>query len=174
MNIKQVKWLFAVLAVVMASVVLADPAQDVELAEKALHEDDLPKAMELYKAAALQSYAPAQVRYAELLDDAEENETAVFWFKIATEQGSAAGEMGLGAMYIKGEGVKPDPDKGLYWIRHAAEQNYLPAVDLLVKTYQGQAQFWEEKAAFLKAKADAERTATEKAATEKTTDKPSK
>jgi len=147
----------------MTSAALADPVHDAELAEKAIEVQDLPRAMELFRAAALQSYAPAQIRYAELLDAAEEDELAVFWYRIAIEQGSAAGEMGLGGMYLKGEGVKKDEEKALSLIQHAA-QSYLPAAELLEKYYRDQAKFWEGKASSLKAKATAE----------KTTDKPSK
>lgn len=164
MNIKQGKWLFAILAVAMALAALADPAQDTELAEKAYNSENLPGAMELLSKAALQSYTPAQVRYAELLDYAEDDEKAVFWYKIAIEQGSPAGEMGLGIMYFKGEGVKQDTEKSLYWIRHSAEQNYLPAVEYLVNFYRGEAKKWEDTSRFLKAKAAAEKAASEKAA----------
>lgn len=167
MNIKQGKWLFAVLAVAMALMALADPVQDTELAEKEYRADNLPRALELFGNAALQGYAPAQVRYAELLDYAEDDEKSVFWYQIAVEQGSAAGEMGLGLMYLKGEGVKHDTEKALYWIRHSAEQSYLPAVEHLVNYYRIESKNWEDRAKFLKAKAVAEKAAIEKAAAEK-------
>ncbi|MDH4234431.1 MAG: hypothetical protein OEV15_04780 [Gallionella sp.] len=167
MNIKQGKWLFAVLAVAMASMALADPAQDTELAEKEYKSDNLIRALELFGNAAMQGYAPAQVRYAELLDYAEEDEKSVFWYQIAVEQGSAAAEMGLGMMYLKGDGVKQDAEKSLYWIRHSAEQSYLPAVEYLVNYYRGEAKKWEDAAKFLKEKAAAEKAAIEKAAAEK-------
>lgn len=167
MKIKQGNWLLGVSAAVMAFGAFADPAQDIELAEKAFNDQNLPMAMELLNKAALQSYAPAQVRYAELLDYAEEDQSAVFWYSVAIEQGSLAGELGLGGMYLKGEGVKKDTEKGLYWIQHAAEQGYFPAADTLARYYRGHAQTWEEKATFLKAKADAEKASAEKAAAEK-------
>lgn len=144
----------------MVQVAFADPGRDAGLAEKAYNAGDLPGAMELLRKAAVQSYAPAQVRLAELLDAAEEDEEAVRWLRIAAEQGSAAGELGLGGMYLKGEGVERDPVKAIYWFRRAAEQNYLPAVELLARGYRTGgfgseadiklAQFWENRASALK------------------------
>lgn len=174
MNVKSGKWLFAALTMVMGSVAFADPVQDAELAElaeKAIYADDLPKAMELLNKAALQGYAPAQARLGDILDIAEDKERAVFWYNISVEAGSAAGEMGLGNMYLKGEGVKKDADKGVYWIRRAAEQNYLPAMELLVKTLRHQAQIWEDKAEAMKVNLAAEKEVAEKAAAEKAADK---
>lgn len=161
------KRLFALLTLAMASAAFAGPEQDTALAEKAFNAGDLPKALEFLRKAAVLSYAPAQVRLGELLDYAEENEEAVRWFNIAIEQGSAAGELGLGIMYLKGEGVKRDAEKALYWIVHAAEQNYLPAMELLIYGYRDgglgsapnieQAQFWEAKVGALKNSAAAEK-----------------
>lgn len=148
----------------------ANPEQDTELAEKAFNAGDLPKTLELLRKAAAQSYAPAQVRLGEVLDYAEEDEEAVRWFNIAVEQGSAAGELSLGFMYLKGEGVEQDFEKALYWIRRAAEQNYFPAAEFLARGYRmggfgsgvdiEQAQFWEARASALKSSTAAEKTET--------------
>lgn len=160
MNGMQGKGLFAVLIMAMAAVALADPEQDTGLAEKAFNAGDLPKTLELLRKAAAQSYVPAQVRLGEILDYAEEDEEAVRWFNIAVEQGSAAGELNLGAMYLKGEGVGQDFEKALYWIRRAAEQNYFPAAEFLARGYRmgglgsgvdiEQAQLWEARASAMK------------------------
>lgn len=162
------KWLIAVLAAAMASMAFADPEQDAALAEKAYDAGDVPVAIKLFRKAAVQNFIPAQVRLAEVLDYAEEDEEAVRWLRMAAEQGSAAGELGLGIMYLKGEGVEQDSEKAMYWFRSAAEQNYVPAVEYLARVYRmgdvglvvdiEQAQFWEARANTLKNSTAAEKT----------------
>ncbi|MCL5059879.1 MAG: sel1 repeat family protein [Candidatus Thermoplasmatota archaeon] len=144
----------------LSAVALADPAQDTAHAEEAFRVGDLVKAMALLKQAAEQNYPPAQARLAELLDVAEQNEEAVRWFRKAADQGSAAGEFGLGRMYAAGEGVEKDAGKAVFWIRRAAEKDYLPAVDVMAQAYRigdlglaidiQQSQFWETRSQTLK------------------------
>ncbi|TAN73710.1 MAG: sel1 repeat family protein [Gallionella sp.] len=170
MSGKQGKWLLAVSAAAMAAMAFAGPEQDAELAEKAYGAGDVPGAMELFRKAAAQNNAGAQVRLAELLDAGDEDEEAVRWLRKAAEQGSAAGELGLGLMYLKGEGIGRDSEKAIYWFRRAAERNYLPAVEFLARGYRmggfgagvdiEQAQFWEARVGALKGSTAAEKTKT--------------
>lgn len=161
------KWLVVLLVAAMVSTAFATPEEDTELAEKAYNAGDLPKTIALLGKAAVQGYAPAQVRLGEVLDYAEEDEEAVRWYRKAIEQGSAAGELGLGIMYLKGEGVAQDSEKALYWVGRAAGKNYLPAVEYLARGYRvgdfgsgvniEQAEFWEAKAISLKSNIAAEK-----------------
>lgn len=114
----------------------AGPAQEAELAEKEFARGDLIAALGLWRKAAQEGYAPAQVRLADMLDKAEEDEEAFAWYRKAATQGDAAGEFGLGQMYGKGEGVKKDVEQARAHVLHAAEQNHPPAVQLMMEAHR--------------------------------------
>lgn len=134
---------------------LAGPEQDTELAEKEFARGDLVVSMGLWRKAAQEGYAPAQVRLADILDKAEEDVEAVDWYRKAAVQGNAAGEYGLGQMYLKGEGVKKDAEQARVNVLRAAEKNHLPAVLLMMEAYRtggmglaidpGKADEWEAR-----------------------------
>lgn len=156
--------------------VLADPAEELAQGEIAFNREDLTKAMELFTLAAKQGYAPAQVRLGEILDASEYDKEAVDWYRKAAEQGDAAGEYSVGHMYITGEGVEKNAEKALYWLRRAAEKDYLIAVRSLAQAYRRggmglaidleQAKLLEDRANYLDAvaKKAAAKKAAEKAA----------
>jgi len=134
---------------------VAGPEQDTELAEKEFARGDLLASMGLWRKAAQQGYAPAQVRLADILDKAEEDVEAADWYRKAAVQGNAAGEYGLGQMYLKGEGVKKDFEQAQSYILRAAGKDYLEAVVLMMEAYRTggmgvavditQADAWEAK-----------------------------
>ena len=105
---------------------LAGPEQDSELAVKEFARGDLVAAIALWRKAANEGYAPAQVWLGDILDKAEEDQEAVEWYRKAAAQGSPAGEYGLGQMYAKGEGVKKDFAEAQTHILRAAQKE-LPA-----------------------------------------------
>lgn len=129
-------WVGVVLGVVIASGAAAGPEQDNELAEKEFARGDLMVSMELWRKAALVGYAPAQARLGDILDKSEEDKEAVDWYRKAAAQGNAAGEFGLGQMYLKGEGVEKDVEKARTYIRLAAEKNELLAVVMMMNAYR--------------------------------------
>lgn len=157
MRTKYRKWVLlgAMLCSLDASVAIAGPQQDTELAEKEFTNGDLISAMALWRKAGQQGYAPAQARMGDMLDDAEDDKEAVEWYRKAVEQGSAAGEYGLGVMYLKGEGVGKDEEKARSFILRSANKNYVPAMRLMVEFYKAgatglpldleQAGKWEDK-----------------------------
>ena len=53
--------------------------------------------------------------------------TAAAWFERAAAQGSAAAQTKLGRMLLAGEGVERDKERGMHWVRLAAEQGHGPA-----------------------------------------------
>ena len=134
---------------------VAGPEQDVELAEKEFARGDLMASMALWRKAAQQGYAPAQVRLADILDKSEEDEEAVAWYRKAATQGNAAGEYGLGQMYAKGEGVKQDLAQARSYTLRAAEKDYVAAVSLMMEACRNgglglardlaQAEVWETR-----------------------------
>ncbi len=152
----------------------ATPAEQLAEAEKSMSSGDLITGFRLLRAAAEAGYAPAQSRFGEILDKAEEDKEALEWYRKASEQGDAAGEYGLGMEYATGEGVAKDVAQALHWVRRAADKNFLLAVETLAAAYKTGglglpvdlklSQEWFAKAAALRA-ADP-RHAPEKAAKE--------
>ena len=90
-------------------------------------------AMTLFTKAAKQGYAPAQLRLGEILDASDYDKEAVDWYRKAAVQGYAAGEYRLANMYLIGEGVEKNAGKGLYWLKLAAEKDYIPALRSLAQ-----------------------------------------
>lgn len=118
------------------AVALAGPAQETELAEKEFARGDLVTSLALWRKAAQTGYAPAQARLGDILDKAEEDVEAVEWYRKAAAQGNASAEYGLGQMYVKGEGVKKDPEQARLYVLRAAEKDYLAAVTMMMEAYR--------------------------------------
>lgn len=145
----------AIFCCLNAPMAMAAPQQDAEAGEVAYRKGDLMAAMALWRKAAEAGYAPAQVRLAGALDDAEQDEEAVQWYRKATAQGSVPGEFGLGVMYLKGEGIAKDFEKARFHILRAANQNHVPALRTMSELYkvggaglpadQAEAEKWEDR-----------------------------
>jgi len=135
--------------------------EDSALALEYYSQGVLGSAMELWTAAALRNYTPAQTRLGFALDYAQFDILAVGWLMMAASQGHAEGELGLGGMYLKGEGLQRDLKMAAYWIRAAAEQDFAPAIKMMDAAYREpdsegnflgaaakdkqQAEYWAEK-----------------------------
>ena len=87
---------------------------------------------------------------------AQDHRQAVRWYRKAAEQGSAAAQNNLGAMYSNGKGVPKDDQQAVQWYRKAAEQGSAAAQHNLGLMYKsgegvaqdhGQAVRWYRKAA---------------------------
>lgn len=129
--------------------------KDTELAEKSYLKGDVITAISLWRKVAERGYAPAQVRLAEMLDAAEDDQEAVKWYEKAAKQDNTAGKYGLGILYVKGEGVKKDMEKGRELILEAASKNFMPAMVSIRDFYKmgavglpvdpGQVAIWQHK-----------------------------
>ena len=134
---------------------VAGPEQDAELALKEFNRGDLIVAITLWRKSAQEGYAPAQVWLGDILDKAEEDVEAADWYRKAADQGNADGEFGLGQMFLKGEGVKKDFEKGRVYILRSAEKNNVYALKMMMEAYRNggmglpvdvaQADAWEAK-----------------------------
>jgi len=86
----------------------------------------LPKAVELYEAAAKAGDAQGQHNYAHMLQNGfgvERNlSAAARWYRAAAEQGLAVAQDNLATMYMHGSGVEKDRTEAVRWRRKAAEQ----------------------------------------------------
>ena len=123
------------LALVVPAVSDAAPADDHKRGEQAYRSGDVVAAMAALRRAADQGYAPSQVLLAEILDRAEFDEEAIGWYRKAAEQGDAAGEYGVGTMYLAGEGVKKDAGQAWFWFSRAADKKYGPAIIALASAH---------------------------------------
>ena len=135
----------------------ATPQEDTRKGMEAFHEGDTIGAMQLYRKAAEEGYAPAQEKLANILDQSELNEEAITWFRKAAEQNNAEGQYGLGMMYLTGDGIETDPEQGLGLITAAAEQGLFRAMVSMFHFFKNgdhglqvdlkQAVYWLEKMA---------------------------
>jgi TPR repeat protein len=151
------KWalLGALACCLAAPMVIAGPQQDTEAAETSYRKGDYIAAIGLMRNAAQAGYAPAQVRLADILDSGDQHEEAVEWYRKAADQSSLAGEYGLGLMYLKGAGIAKDNEKARFHVLRAANQNYVPAIGMMVELYKAgaaglpvdlaEAEKWEDK-----------------------------
>ena len=111
------------------------PADDYKRGEQAYRSGDVVTAMASLRRAADQGHAPSQVLLAEILDRADFNEEALGWYRKAAAQGDAAGEYGVGAMLLAGEGAKKDPGQAWFWFTRAAEKKFEPALIALANAH---------------------------------------
>lgn len=123
----------ALLALLAAAPSRGASEDDFRAGEKAYLAGDVIGAMGALRRAADAGHAPAQALLAEILDRAEFNEEALAWYRRAAEQGLAAGEFGLGTMYLSGEGVRADRSQALFWFARAAEKDHAEAIFALAQ-----------------------------------------
>ncbi|NOU01794.1 MAG: sel1 repeat family protein [Gallionella sp.] len=137
---KYLFWIGLLSFLMVSPIASATPAEDFASAEKSFNEEDIKEATRLLRAAADQNYLPAQVRMGQFMYGSTDYEEAFGWFLTAAFQGDAAGQYELGQMYGLGYGTDKNPDKAFFWTKKSAEQNYLPAVQLLADLYKPEAE----------------------------------
>ncbi len=108
--------------------VVADPETDGERGIAEYRQGNLITAIRLLESSARAGYVPAQVTLAYILDQAEENRTALHWYRQAARRGDAEALFALGGMYAKGEGTEVNPLEAGRLIRRAAELGHLQAM----------------------------------------------
>ena len=136
-----------------------EAADDLQAGIDAFNRGDLVGAMTLYEKAAEAGSPEAQVRLAYLLDYAEDNERAFYWYRAAADQGSPDGMAGLAEMYSKGEGVEQDSARARELFEQAGEAGHAASIRVLISVYEEgglgveedetQAAYWRDKQASL-------------------------
>lgn len=117
---------------VAASGVAATPEEDFAAADKADKEDDMITSTKLYKRAADGGHAEAQVRFAQILYSASDNQGALEYYRKAAAQNDAGGQHGMGLMYEGGDaGVDQDFAEARKWYVLAAQQGYKLSINKL-------------------------------------------
>ena len=88
---------------------------------------NMQKAAQLYKAAAMQGYPPAQYNIGRLYEDGRgvdtDQSTAFAWFLKAARAGVADAQVKVGTAYQRGRGVEQDPSESFRWFERAALRN---------------------------------------------------
>ena len=112
----------------LISTTLADAKTDGDKGIAEYRQGNMIEGMQLLQKSAEQGYAPAQVTLAYILDHAEQNKEAFFWYEAAAEQKNAGGIFGLGTMYAKGEGAEKDHIKAGRLIEQSAQLGHIPAM----------------------------------------------
>ncbi len=85
---------------------------------------DYTKAADLYRLAAAQNNADAQMGLGEMALRSLAGLTpsdAMPWFSLAAQAGRQDAMRAIGEMYLKGQGIAPDPDKAADWLARAAD-----------------------------------------------------
>jgi TPR repeat protein len=164
MKTRSIRTLFR--AALIASVIGAgsfsvadEAADDLQAGIDAFNRGDLPGAMTLYEKAAEAGSPEAQVRLAYLLDYAEDNENAFYWYRAAADQDYPDGIAGLAEMYAKGEGVAQDQEKARMLFEKAGEAGHAGSIRVLINAYEKggldvekdatRAAYWKDKQAAL-------------------------
>lgn len=119
---KQTILLWGYVSLLWSTALFASPEEETRQGMEAFLEGDHVGAMQFYRKAAEQGYAPAQAKLAAILDRSERNEEALLWYQKATEQNYAEAQFGLGMMYLTDNGVEKDIEKGLTLVHAAAKQ----------------------------------------------------
>jgi TPR repeat protein len=100
---------------------------------------DTQPAVEWFRKAAAQGYAPAEFQLAQLYDFgfivAQSDAEALAWYRKAAEHGSAAGCRQVGEFYRRGRAVAADPAEAARWYRLGAERDDLRAQVQLGQMY---------------------------------------
>jgi TPR repeat protein len=115
------------LAPIFAQPALADDAQaDIDAGFVAFQRGDIVAAMGHYTMAADAGSAEGQARLAWILDQSEQNEEAVKWYR----------QYGLGEMYAKGEGVEKDESLAVEYFVLAADNGHAQSQRVLINAYE--------------------------------------
>lgn len=112
------------------------PEEYVASANEAFDRGDIVSAMAFYRKAAEDGYVPAQTRLAYLLDQSEENEEAVAWYKKAIEKGDPEAEFGLAGMHVSGDGIPQNTEEALRLFRSSAIKGHIPAIHVMIAAYE--------------------------------------
>lgn len=102
-------------------------------------EDRLPQAIDWFRKAAAQGYAPAEFQMGQLYDFGfgvtADVEQAFAWYRTAADHGSAAAQRAVGDFYRRGRAVAADPATAVAWYRRAADGDDLRAQYQLGQIY---------------------------------------
>lgn len=158
MKIVQYKALLLLLAITAwQSATSETPSRLLEEGIAAFNRSDPIAAMAAFRRAASEGDAEASVWLGWILDQAEENEKAHFWYSVAADSGNPAGTARLAEMYAKGEFVEQDFLRAVELFETSARAGYRKAMLVLAAAYErgglgldadpDRAELWQNRAA---------------------------
>lgn len=113
-----------------------DPQAEIDAGFVAFQRGDIVAAINHYTTAAEAGSADGQARLAWILDQSEQNEDAVKWYRASADQNHADGQYGLGEMYSKGEGVEQDESLAAEYFMLAADNGHEQAQRVVINAYR--------------------------------------
>ncbi len=100
-------------------------------------EIDISKAFYWFSKSAIQGFADAQYRLADIYETVKHDlANAVKWYKAAAEQGHAEAQCTLGYCFEQGHGVEENAIEAVKWYKKAAEQGNAIAQSNLARCYE--------------------------------------
>lgn len=124
------------LALLPVGAAIGSPEDDYKTAREAYYaRGDIMAAMPLLKRAGDAGHAGAQSLYAFLLDQSDDDEVAVKYYRMAVDQGYPEAMFGLAKMYAGGEGVKADQVEAKRLYEQAADHGVEQAYYVLALAY---------------------------------------
>lgn len=100
---------------------------------------DTAQAVDWFRKAAAQQFAPAEFQMGQLYDFgfgvAQDDAQALAWYRSAAEHGSAPAQRSVGEFYTKGRGVTADSVEAMRWFRLGADADDLRAQYALGQSY---------------------------------------
>jgi uncharacterized protein len=100
---------------------------------------DTARAVEWFRKAAAQGYAPAEFQMGQLYDFGfgvvQDDREALAWYRKAAEHGSAAAQRAVGDFFRKGRSVEADAAEAVRWYRRGAEGDDIQAQYHLAEAY---------------------------------------
>src|SRR5262245_37847108 len=101
--------------------------------------DDTTEAIDWFRKAAMQGYAPAEFQMGLLYDFGfavpPDDKEAFTWYRKAAQHGSGAAARAVGDFYRRGRGVEANQEEAVGWYRRGAEHDDLRAQDQLAQMY---------------------------------------
>lgn len=121
--------LLALVSILATPVTLqADARSDGDLGIAEFRKGNLIEAMQLLEKSAAQGYVSAQITLAFIMDSAERDAEAFYWYQQAAKLQDPAGLFGLAGMYAKGEGADIDLRKAGQLMQQAAQLEHVEAM----------------------------------------------
>lgn len=101
-------------------------------------EKDMKKALDYYRQAADLGLEKAQLNCALTFQEMQGMAEAARYFEMAAKQGNAVCQREIGRMYLVGEGVEQNVERGMGYLHKAGENGDVEALLLLADSYGGQ------------------------------------
>jgi hypothetical protein len=126
------------LAFSFSAVAVAGPFED---GDKAYNKGDYAAALRLFKDAAAQGNASAELHLGSMYYNGDgvtkDTAEALRWFQLSAAKGNRIAQYSLGLMYETGDGVTANVTDALHWYSLAAKQGEVGSIDAVKRLTKG-------------------------------------